>query len=364
MPAPRHSPQRIALFTEGEPRFITAAFRDPSRSGELFLMPDGDAARLREFTRKQLRCLIPECPAPEVVAVARSNRRDGFRHKAGGGGHAPESVHHRQGKAVVAEWLRRLLGDAAVSVEAASDTQRSRIADVMATFPDGRRVAFEVQYAPLSVEEWRTRHESYRAQGIVDVWLWGHTRLRKSRSTYDPPFRLDDVQDAVRDAGLPVHWLNPETGELATAVTVSQHSDATIFIEGRYGDVALEPLTACGVSPVGIESSGLRELSARTSTWHAELERRRIKVEQREVERQRARAERIAADAARRAEAQRTLTESTQRAGERSLEPATPEPKGPLPRCRKCGKPLDRILEKRGLHVLCEPGAWGPRVPS
>lgn len=263
---------------------------------------------------------------------------------------------------MLAAWLRSRVGDAAVAVEAASDTQRSRIADVMVTFPSGARVAFEVQYAQLSIEEWRARHESYRAQGIADVWLWGHTRLRKSRSSYDPPFRLDDVQDEVRAAGQAVHWLNPETGELATAVTVSQRSDATISADQRYCDVMLERLSACGISPEGIQSSGLRELVARTDAWYAELERRRVEAERREVEREIAREERIATDTARRQEARLALEANTQLAADKSRESKAPPPSEPLPRCRKCGRPLDRLLEARGLHIMCEPGAYGPRV--
>lgn len=64
MSASRHSPQQLAAFTEGEPRFITAAYRDPARADEIFLMADGAAASLRDFAREQLRCLIPECPSP------------------------------------------------------------------------------------------------------------------------------------------------------------------------------------------------------------------------------------------------------------------------------------------------------------
>ena len=53
-------------------------------------------------------------------------------------------------------------------------TTGERRADVMLTSPTGRQVAFEVQYAPLTVKAWRGRHRSYRAAGIVDVWLFGH----------------------------------------------------------------------------------------------------------------------------------------------------------------------------------------------
>lgn len=42
-----------------------------------------------------------------------------------------------------------------------------RRADVLLTAPDGRRVAFEVQYSPISAEHWHERHDSYRAQDML-----------------------------------------------------------------------------------------------------------------------------------------------------------------------------------------------------
>lgn len=349
MTSSRHSAEQIAAFSEGEPRFVAAAYRDPSSSRELFVMPDGQADTLRAFTREQLRCLIPDCPAPDVVAVSRSRRRDGFRHKAGGGKHAPESVQHRQGKAVLAEWLRSRVGPAAVTVEAATDTQRSRIADVMVTFPTGELLAFEIQYAAITVQAWRTRHESYRAQGITDVWLWGHTRLRKSRSSYDPPFRLDDVQDEVRTTGMPVHWFNPETSELATAVTHVGEA-GLISIDDRCGDVLIERLTACGVTPAGIQSGALRQLTQHTAWWKAELARN-------EAEKLERRAQRIAEDKRR---AERAEHEREERRAAALTAPTVVRSydKPGLAACRGCGKPMDPILITNGYHVLCDPRRW------
>jgi len=360
MVSSRHSPEQIAAFSEGEPRFIAAAYRDPERAGELFVMPDGRANALREFTREQLRCLIPDCPAPNVVAVARARRRDGFSHKAGGGRHAPESVHHRQGKAVLAQWLRGRVGHGAVTVEAASDTQRSRVADVMATFPDGARVAFEIQYASITVEEWRERHESYRAQGIVDVWLWGHTRLRRSRSSYDPPFRLDDVQDEVRRAGLRVQWFNPETGEIATAVSSPPRSRAVILIDDRFGDVMLERLSACGVTPSGIQSGTLRELTVNTATWKTHVEKLRAEAAQHKSDRDQSRQQRVERAKAiileRRAQSERSISARAAELATRAPRPQPTKSGGLL--CRACGKAMDPILAAGGFHVGCEPGFW------
>jgi hypothetical protein len=59
-----------------------------------------------------------------------------------------------------------------------------QVPDVLVVFPDGRRFAFEIQYAPLTIDAWRARHAGYRAQDIVDIWLFGHIppHLRVART--------------------------------------------------------------------------------------------------------------------------------------------------------------------------------------
>ncbi len=306
---------------------------------------------LRTFTRVNLRCLIDDCSAPDIIAVSRERRRDGFSHRAGGGAHAPESVNHLQGKAVLALWLRSQLPDWKVQVEGATDTQRSRVADVLATLPDGKRVAFEIQYAPLTVAEWRERHASYVSQGITDVWLWGHTRLHRSRSSHDPPVRLSDVQDEVRRAGLTVHWLNPDTAEVATAVT-RLRSDHLVSIEDRFGEVVVQKLDELGLAPDGFTSGELSSIAALTGRWDAEKELGRVERERRQAE--------MAAQRQRRAaeqEAQRAMAIAPK--PDRTV-PTSRAPDGTRP-CRVCGKPVAAFLAS-GMHIGCEPGFWtGPR---
>lgn len=341
-----------AFIGDGETRFIAAGYRDSTRAGELFVMPDGEAAMLRTFTRLNLRCLIDHCSAPDIIAVSREHRRDGFSHRAGGGGHAPESVNHLQGKAVLALWLQSQLPHVDVRVEGATDTQRSRVADVLATLPDGNRVAFEIQYAPLTVAEWRERHASYVSQGIADVWLWGHTRLHRSRSSYDPPIRLSDVQDEVRRAGLAVHWLNPETAEVATAVT-RLRSDHLVSIEDRLGEVVVQRLDALGLTPEGFTSGELSTIADLTGRWAADKERDRLEVEQREADRAAQRQHRASEEAAQRAMAVAARPDRPA--------PTARAPEGTRP-CRVCGKPVAVFLAT-GMHIGCEPGFWsGPLV--
>jgi hypothetical protein len=354
MTLPRHTAEEIAAFIgDGETRFIAAGYRDSARAAELFVMPDGEAAMLRTFTRLNLRCLIADCSAPDIIAVSRERRRDGFSHRAGGGRHAPESVNHLQGKAVLALWLRSQLPDADIQVEGATDTQRSRVADVLVTLPDGQRVAFEVQYAPLTVKDWRERHASYVSQGITDIWLWGHTRLHRSRSSYDPPIRLSDVQDEVRRAGLAVHWLNPETAEIATAVT-RLSNDHIVWIEDQLGEVAVQKLNELGLAAEGFTSVELSRIADLTRRWAAEKERRRVEREQREAARAAQRQRRAAEQEARRATAVAPRPDRTERTAR--------APEGTRP-CRVCGKPVAAFLAS-GIHIGCEPGFWaGPRPP-
>ena len=353
MSGARHSPEQIAAFSDGETRFIAAAYRDPARARELFVMPDGRAGELREFTREKLRCLISDCESPDIVAVARAQRRDGFSHKSGGGRHSPETVNHLQGKAVLAAWLRdRVPRGSRVDVEAAIDTQRTRVSDVLVTFPTGERLAFEVQYAAMTVAEWRQRHESYVTQGVVDIWLWGHTRMRQSRSSWDPPFRLDDVQDETRRAGLPVHWINPNTGELATAIT--ETGDEPMTIQDRFGDIVFQRLSACGVTPAGIQSGMLRAIAARTVKWFDDFEREQRRKEQ-EHEDWLKRLRRENVEARERSVNLRGASDSaysdrpTGRRQELSGKYAN------YPTCRVCGMRLAEMLWEKGVHFgRCE----------
>ena len=83
-----------------------------------------------------------------------------------------EGPEHRRLKRVLATHLRAVGGWDAI-VEAGpqpGDTGRWR-ADVLAVGPDRRRVAFEIQFSPLTVEEGVARSERYSADGIETVWV-------------------------------------------------------------------------------------------------------------------------------------------------------------------------------------------------
>jgi hypothetical protein len=378
MPPTPHSSGEIASFVgDGETRLIAAAYRDPTRAGELYILEDGTARDVRVWSKGHLRCFFPDCPQPELKTVSRARRRDGFSHLPGARKHAPESINHLQGKAVIAAWLVRRFGVNAVHVEAATDTQRTRVADVMLTLPRGQRVAFEVQYAALSVEQWRARHESYVAQGVLDVWLWGHTRVKKSRSEWDPaPFTLEDMQDEARLAGLPVLFLNPEFGQIAVAVSDWEEEAAIAFDSST--QLLVDDLDNFTVDEMGITSDTLRRLHEVSSRRRMHLEaeeRRRLEREQEEAARREQRQRESEEFKARRREKQaeaaaRAALERANRPIElvdiepvASVTPASAEtePGAPWTHCRSCGGELDPILQARGYHVAsCDP-QWRTR---
>lgn len=103
------------------------------------------------------------------------SRRPHFAHPAGSGPpsgrHSAESVWHLTSKAVLAEWARLQPGVIEVRNEAWLPNHQRR-ADVRIVFDDGQQLAMEVQASPLTDQEWLRRHNDYRGNGIIDLWIW------------------------------------------------------------------------------------------------------------------------------------------------------------------------------------------------
>lgn len=205
--------RELSFFYDGE-TFSYAAYKD-GQVGRLFRLPDGSAEAERAFTRSSLRCPFPECDSPTLTTVNRASQglRDGFRHMRRGNRHEPESWYHLIGKAAVRHWAAEHPAVASVDEEVRLG---NRVADVLLTCRAGGRLAVEVQYSALTVEQYRERTTSYRAMGISVVWLWGHVGhhgLSKHSAAV-----LRDVHRAVLADGMPLLWLNPATEQLAWAV--------------------------------------------------------------------------------------------------------------------------------------------------
>ena len=257
-----HSKEVLAQFQDGEVRLI---FARNTESGDLFLLPDGEAEKQRKFTALHLRCPIRECGSPRLMTVSRKHHRDGFRHFPGAGGHGPEGVFHMQASEFIAVWLRSKYPDCRVQKEERSNSAGERRADVMITHPTGIRIAFEIQYAGLSPEKWQARHDSYKAQGIQDVWFFGHHGDQLTPARREPGgVLLNPTHEQVIEAGLPLLWINAYTGQLGTAIVQAGGAgDRSVDVPAAsgVGYLDLSDLNVFRLGGTGLTSDRLEELA-------------------------------------------------------------------------------------------------------
>lgn len=82
-----------------------------------------------------------------------------------------ETPEHRELKRRIAAIVRGLGCVAVIEAAPSIGDQGGWRADVLGISPDGRRVAFEVQLAPMTVEEGIERTERYARDGVQCVWL-------------------------------------------------------------------------------------------------------------------------------------------------------------------------------------------------
>lgn len=323
---------------------------DDVREGELVYLEQGQAHALRETARNQLRCPEPDCTAPAITTVSRSTggARDGYRHlrRPETGAHAPESVMHRQAKALMARWAAEHPSVATVQVEAAVGGGE-RIADVLLTSTTGNRLAIEIQFSALTLEAYLKRTRSYAAHGVAVVWLWGNCgphspRLGSSINLLH--------QHAVRD-GRPLLWIHPADEVVAWAYAARSPA--------RVRDRDQEVPPPRGLLPTDggydVEFGGLADLDLRATGlfppgWA------QLRAEAREhahglalaIEREHKAA--AAAAAADRMTPPYWATgsrASTFRQWERQATRARPG----VPRCSRCGLPLDPVLWASGQHL-------------
>lgn len=176
----------------------------------------GGADRLRADTRAgHLLCPLAECDDPRL-SVRAGSRRDHFAHRPGAGGHGPETLAHHTAKHLVANWLSHLYPEVTLDVDSA-DIETGQRPDVLATFPDGYQVAYEVQFANLTRQQWQHRHDGYAAANVKDVWLFGgHRYDRDARGVPLPgAVAVHTVFDAVLAARHPMLLISPFTEAVA-----------------------------------------------------------------------------------------------------------------------------------------------------
>jgi hypothetical protein len=209
------------MFAGGERRQLWARDTTLPPDAPLVRIAPGQAKELRPLCKSgQLVCPFPGCSSPPLNTAGGPRRRDHFRHvqRAAQRDHSPETFFHVVGKHLVADWLRQQGAEVEVRIEPRlANDQRP---DVLANFPDGSRVAFEVQYAPLSVEAWQRRHDGYRQWGITDYWLFGHLhpQLRRAYGVYRDQgfYQLSQLQQTLEQQRRRVRWLDPDELQLGT----------------------------------------------------------------------------------------------------------------------------------------------------
>lgn len=186
----------------------------------LVFLERGGADRLRPEARASyLICPLDECEN-RAFTTRGGSKRDGFVHRAGAGGHGPETLAHHTSKHLIAAWLRDLYPDADVFPDT-QEVENGQRPDVKLVFSDGRTVAYEVQFANLTAAEWQVRHDGYAALGIRDVWLFGGKRYdRQPRSKYADvkEVAVHPVFDTVLASGHPMLLIAPGN-EVITYVT-------------------------------------------------------------------------------------------------------------------------------------------------
>jgi hypothetical protein len=197
------------------------------RIGRIIQIPEGGAPALRSDCHDgHLVCPIETCDSRSFTTVGGSKRHH-FRHRiVGARAHGRESYYHQLGKALLGQAIRERYPSARVVVdkEALDGGQRP---DVLVELPEGARFAFELQYSPLTVESWQARHYGYEADGVIDVWIFGHLppHLRPSRYHREQRFawaiEVTPLARALHASGAPVRFFSPDERTFATALIES-----------------------------------------------------------------------------------------------------------------------------------------------
>ncbi|MFJ5635271.1 competence protein CoiA family protein [Streptomyces goshikiensis] len=274
-----------------EDRQVWARDRDTKA---LVYLPDGQAngeimpgATWRAYLAGgMLLCPMPGC-GPFARVVASPSRRHHFAHPAGAdhaSGTGPQTLWHLSAKEIVARWAAAepSLDGWELHIDDAPITMPEglRRPDVLAISPDGKRVAFEVQYSEITGTEWQERHDFYARAGVVDIWLFAHYGPQWNTRPVSGPARREELdhrdpawtiavglnslhQWMLRNGVVPL-WLDPTTRTVGTATALfapaapprGQHSrlvrDPTLYIlpperDFRACYVEAHPLQDCRV---------------------------------------------------------------------------------------------------------------------
>ncbi|MET4581591.1 hypothetical protein ABIE21_001081 [Conyzicola nivalis] len=265
-----HTAEELERFQQGETRHLFAAYRD-GRPG-LYYLEQGSAHSVREYAKANLRCAIASCAAPELTTVGRATRRDGFRHLNDPRlKHGLESDFHIAAKGVIERWAAGQDTTMSARLEQDPDGTRQRRADVLVTWRDESKVAFEPQYSGISLLGWQRRHDWYVDRGIPDVWLFGHGGRQLRTSGAGGLVKLSQVQLAVARTA-PVLWINPDQELIATIdVKGSKPWNGREPLRGR---LLIIPVDECVLTRRGLEHPAISRCHAEVLAMINEAERR------------------------------------------------------------------------------------------
>lgn len=120
--------------------------------------------------------VCPFCQSPMFI-VAGNIRIMHFRHRATCTtpyAYNPESIEHIVAKLKLAELARSKYGSSGAKVELEVVVpEAGRIADVLISYPNGWKTAYEIQLASTITEELNARTRAYEQAGIDVVWFIG-----------------------------------------------------------------------------------------------------------------------------------------------------------------------------------------------
>lgn len=282
----------------GAARDTRQLFALDRRSGRIVYLHEGAADAFRaDCAAGHLICPLPRCADPRYLAVGGLIRRHHFRHRTAGlPPHDERAWNHQTAKLLLGQHLRDRHPDLSIAVN--EDTQdASDSPDILVRTPAGGVLAIEVQYARLTVERWRERHDAYAAEKTRDVWIFGHLppHFRRPRhgQEAEEAVQLGSLLRAVSWAHMPVYFIDPDRRELATALIESGS------LYGQLAEFAIDPLDTVQIEDGELMTPGTRrELAA-----IAERQRREREEQERFARETQRRRPRSVVDAARTSEA-------------------------------------------------------------
>jgi hypothetical protein len=380
----RHDKFVIAEFLDAEYRQVWAVDR---HTGEPHYLPEGEAVLWREVAKREWRCPYPDCTG-QITTVGPHERRHHFRHNAPfPHGSDRESEFHLQAKAMLAAWARDQFNTEEDTTNPAGlvreeetlkvpHTRVHRRADVMATFPDEKRVAFEVEYKPYPVADWQAKQAEYESQHVTTTWLFGHLGRYLSQPSPPPEWPEHEVYRTVHIKalprvvgahGLPVLHINPVHRMIGTVVVsgIDEADDPkwwkpahTPFVGARFpreddhvGELQVDLLNDCRLDPaLGLVTPTMDRVLAEVADREQRADRLRAEAAARAAERDRRRRAEAAALAATPAAAQAAVDARTFNNQDQATEP---EPAGPGGYAHHCGQCAYRHI--MGLPVTQSP---------